>query len=289
MRTPEYLLSPFYVYLDEFQYFVSEDISHALAELRKCKVRFILSHQRLGQLGEDVLDAVLSLPQVRVCFKAGREDAEVLVEDVFDFKSDVIKYIQTATKFRPVRGYETVEAYNESGSMSELEGTNEAQSSRVDPEEMDDVFGLAISSGMTNVRGSVSSSGYSKSVVPVTNFEEFREETSRSFKTKEDQKEEFITMLRKQPQQHCTIKIKENDAMQIKVPDVKPISIRREDYDEFKQYVYKRYALPSDEVDRMIEERQQYYVDLAKRQKKEQEEEESEEQTSNVKKSWRQK
>jgi hypothetical protein len=288
MQTPEYLLSPFYVYLDEFQYFVSDDVSTALAELRKCKVRFILSHQRLGQLGEDALDAVLSLPQVRVCFKSGREDAEVLVEDVFDFKSDVVKYIQTATKFRPVRGYETVETYNESSSSSELEGTNEGQSSRFDPEEDDDL-GLAISSGMTNVRGSVSNSGYSKSVVPVTSFEEFREETSRTFKTKEDQKEEFITMLRKQPQQHCTIKIKENDAMQIKVPDVKPVSIRRVDYDEFKQYVYKRYALPSDEVDRMIEERQQYYVDLAKRQKKEQEEEEIEEQTSNVKKSWRQK
>jgi len=289
MKTPEYSLKPFYVYLDEFQYFVSDDISKALSELRKCKVRFILSHQRFGQLTEDVLDAVLTQPQVRVCFRSGRADAEILVDDVFDYRSDIVKYVQTATKFRPVRGYETVETYTESSSSSELDGMSEGNSSSVSPEDVDDVLGLAVNSGMTSVKGSTNNSGYSKSTVPITNFEEFHEETSRSFKGKDDQKEEFITMLRKQPQQHCTIKIKESGAIQIKVPFVKQFSVREKDYNEFKQRVYSRYSLPSEQVDKMIKLRQKYFVDLAQEKKEQAQKQKIEEQTQEVEKSFRQK
>lgn len=51
---------PYYLYLDEFQNFVSIDLCDMLDEVRKFGLFLVLSHQRFGQLDEEMEDAVLT-------------------------------------------------------------------------------------------------------------------------------------------------------------------------------------------------------------------------------------
>ncbi len=72
---------PFYVYLDEFQYFINDSITHILSGARKFGLGLVLAHQELAQLSyEDqrVANSVLSNPHIRLCFGIGDSDAKKL-------------------------------------------------------------------------------------------------------------------------------------------------------------------------------------------------------------------
>ena len=75
---------PFYVYMDEFQHFVTPSMAAILAGARKYRLGLVLAHQDLRQLSkdQDVLSAVLSNPYTRICFRVGGPDAKKL-EDGF--------------------------------------------------------------------------------------------------------------------------------------------------------------------------------------------------------------
>ncbi len=75
----------FYLYIDEFQNFITDTISTILAEARKYKLNLIVAHQYIGQLvqGQDtsIRDAVLGTVGTYLTFKIGVEDAEVLAKE----------------------------------------------------------------------------------------------------------------------------------------------------------------------------------------------------------------
>ncbi len=76
---------PFYVYLDEFQHFVTPSMATLLTGARKYGVGLVLAHQELRQLWNqerDVAGAVLANAATRICFRVGDEDAKKL-EDGF--------------------------------------------------------------------------------------------------------------------------------------------------------------------------------------------------------------
>jgi hypothetical protein len=76
---------PFFVYIDEFQHFVTPSMAMLLTEARKYRVGLILAHQELRQLlnqDRDVGSAILANAATRVCFRVGDEDAKKL-EDGF--------------------------------------------------------------------------------------------------------------------------------------------------------------------------------------------------------------
>lgn len=74
----------FYLYVDEFQNFVTDSIATILSEARKYKLNLIMAHQYLGQLkqGQDtkILDAVLGNVGTMVSFRIGVEDAEIMAK-----------------------------------------------------------------------------------------------------------------------------------------------------------------------------------------------------------------
>ncbi|MBI3115643.1 MAG: type IV secretory system conjugative DNA transfer family protein [Candidatus Kerfeldbacteria bacterium] len=88
---PEAERKDFYLYIDEFQNFITDSIATILSEARKYRLNLTMAHQYMGQLspGGDtkVRDAVLGNVGTKIAFRIGVEDAEVLAKEfapVFD-------------------------------------------------------------------------------------------------------------------------------------------------------------------------------------------------------------
>ena len=76
----------FWLYIDEFQNFITPSMTEILTGARKYRLGLILAHQELRQLerDRDVASAVLSNPYTRVVFRVGDADARAL-ENGFSF------------------------------------------------------------------------------------------------------------------------------------------------------------------------------------------------------------
>ena len=73
--------APFYLYIDEFQNFVTPSMAAVLSGARKYHLGLILAHQELRQLWSkdtEVASAVISNPATRICFRLGDADAKKL-------------------------------------------------------------------------------------------------------------------------------------------------------------------------------------------------------------------
>lgn len=71
----------FYVYVDEFPSFTTSSFAGMLSEMRKYHLGLILAHQHLGQLDEQVRDAILGNVGTTVSFRIGLADAVVLEKE----------------------------------------------------------------------------------------------------------------------------------------------------------------------------------------------------------------
>ena len=79
---------PFYVYLDEFHNFITPSLSSILSGARKYGLGIFLAHQELAQIDDyQILNAVLSNPNIRICFKLGDADAKRLQDGFAHFES----------------------------------------------------------------------------------------------------------------------------------------------------------------------------------------------------------
>ncbi|MES2953767.1 MAG: type IV secretory system conjugative DNA transfer family protein, partial [Patescibacteria group bacterium] len=70
----------FYFYIDEFQNFTTDSISTILSEARKYRLNLILAHQFIGQLTDDIRDAVFGNVGSMVTFRIGNPDEETFVK-----------------------------------------------------------------------------------------------------------------------------------------------------------------------------------------------------------------
>ena len=73
----------FYLYLDEFQNYTTDNIKDILSESRKYSLSLTLGHQYLDQLSSDLRSAVFNTIGTIVCFRVGYKDASVLVKEIF--------------------------------------------------------------------------------------------------------------------------------------------------------------------------------------------------------------
>ncbi|MFH1790280.1 MAG: type IV secretion system DNA-binding domain-containing protein [bacterium] len=83
---PEEERHDFYLYIDEFQNFITDSIATILSEARKYKLNLIIAHQFMKQLEDNkgktiVRDAVLGNAGTLVTFRIGPEDADVLAKE----------------------------------------------------------------------------------------------------------------------------------------------------------------------------------------------------------------
>ena len=88
---PEEQRRDFYLYVDEFQNFITDSFATILSEARKYRLDLIIAHQYLGQLessagsqgaGTNSLrDAVFGNAGTEVCYRIGVEDAQVMAKE----------------------------------------------------------------------------------------------------------------------------------------------------------------------------------------------------------------
>ncbi len=88
---PEDQRQDFYLYVDEFQNFITDAFSSILSEARKYRLNLIIAHQFLGQLEQaagaqgagshELRDAVFGNTGSMVTFRIGVEDAEVMAKE----------------------------------------------------------------------------------------------------------------------------------------------------------------------------------------------------------------
>jgi len=82
--------TPVFLYLDEFQHFITPSIRDMISGIRKYNVGLTLSHQDLQQLQRqdtDLLNSVLGNIHNRIVFRVGEPDARKLQEGFIDFDS----------------------------------------------------------------------------------------------------------------------------------------------------------------------------------------------------------
>lgn len=82
---PEDQRHDFYLYIDEFQNFITDSIATILSEARKYRLDLIIAHQYIGQLVQNndtkIRDAVLGNVGTTISFKVGVEDTEILTKE----------------------------------------------------------------------------------------------------------------------------------------------------------------------------------------------------------------
>ena len=90
---PESQRKDFYLYIDEFQNFITDSIATILAEARKYKLDLTLAHQYIGQLtagagvegksyGEKIKDSIFGNVGTLVSFRIGVDDAEFIAKQM---------------------------------------------------------------------------------------------------------------------------------------------------------------------------------------------------------------
>lgn len=92
---------PFYLYLDEFQNYTTDNIKDILSESRKYALSLTLAHQYLDQLSQDLRSAVLNTAGTLACFRVGYHDAYELVREIFP-GPDFIKTTERQLKLQRV-------------------------------------------------------------------------------------------------------------------------------------------------------------------------------------------
>jgi hypothetical protein len=278
--------SPYYLYMDEFQNFVSLDIANMLDQVRKRGLFQVLAHQRFGQLDENITEAVLVNAKIKAVFGGlTSKTARMMAEELFIGKIDPMK-IKVAieqTKFWPQ--YDRDKAYTSAKTRSTGSSSGASfgsggglSSSSADFFQGSNWFGgpgsSGASTGSAHSQFSFSGSGESTSEsegttesvadIPIFRPVPFKELSSIQYYTPEEQLSELTASLKEQFQRHCFIKIQQQDTQPMLVPFVKSFYTTEANQKWYRtQQLNKHGALPAHEIDRLLVEQEDALLNAA--------------------------
>ena len=108
--TPEEQRKDFYLYVDEFQNFATPDFAQILSEARKYRLNLVVANQFIGQVEEELKNAIFGNVGTIACFRVGVTDANYLAheftpvfteEDLLNIERYHV-YTKTTVKNEPV-------------------------------------------------------------------------------------------------------------------------------------------------------------------------------------------
>lgn len=138
--TPEDERRDFTLYADEFQHFASEAFATILSEARKWRLALVLAHQFLGQLSDELRQAVIGNAGSVIAFRVGAEDAPLLAREIglmspsalteADNFSSWVRLMQDGTPTEPRRIETLSPAPPSSGRLDEVRSRTRARHAR---------------------------------------------------------------------------------------------------------------------------------------------------------------
>jgi hypothetical protein len=90
---------PFYLYIDEFQNFATEEFIDTLSEARKYGLVLIMAHQNLSQLPKNLQDSILTNCGIQCYFRVCRRDAEILAKEAFETTGLEVKSVKLSREY----------------------------------------------------------------------------------------------------------------------------------------------------------------------------------------------
>jgi len=277
---------PYYLYMDEFGDFVSLDSAKMLDEVRKFGLFTVLAHQRFGQLDENMIDAVLTNCKIKAVFGGlPYESARLMAQELFVGDLDPMrkKLVIEQTKFWPTyardkvyssaAGYSEASATGRSSIIGNSAGTTSGQS--FDP---GDGFRGPTQVGLSSVasEGTSTAEGISKSQattkseseavadIPIFIPRPFRELSSVQYYSLEEQLMALTAALKEQPARHSFVKIAQQSARPMVVPDVRDFYTTRANKQwYFDKQMSKQDALPPDQIDLLLKNQERILVESA--------------------------
>ena len=133
-RDPESNPRPFYLYIDEVQNYVSDDIEEILSQAAKFGLYLTLSHQTLGHLakaGEHIYKGVMSGTLLKAVFQIPFEEALVFADELFADEVDFEK-IKENVRTPHMVGHRSVMvptySYTTGGGSTDVDSKGEADS-----------------------------------------------------------------------------------------------------------------------------------------------------------------
>ncbi len=82
VNIPEGKRNPIHLYVDEFEHFGTKEFENILAEGRRFGLSLVLAHQTLQQLNPKIRSMILNNVGVKLVFRTGREDSQILSKDL---------------------------------------------------------------------------------------------------------------------------------------------------------------------------------------------------------------
>jgi hypothetical protein len=235
-------LRPYYLYIDEFQTFVTLDVANMLDQVRKYKLFAVLAHQRFGQIDEDLTDAVLTNCRIKAVFGGlPVETARMMAQELFIGELDPlrIKVAIYQTKFWPE--YKRDKVYTRSTSSGRSSGRGENSASGHSSASLhgeffqpqawyaDELVGSSMSA--TSAMSSASGSHWNETDfvgdaegeadVPILLPVPFQELSSVQYFPLEEQLTQLTAALKNQFGRHCFIKLHHEKTQPLRVPLVK--------------------------------------------------------------------
>jgi hypothetical protein len=280
---------PYRLYLDEFQKFVSLDLADMLDEIRKFSLFLTLSHQRYGQIGEDMEDAILTNCRIKTVFGGLRtEDAKRMAEELFIGKLDPKKIKVAIYQTKHWYKYTRDKVYSRSSGYTESEGSGTgfgtgltsgmatgAMSGQTMIPPSDDAFTgaawfdapeiKAISESASESFSAMESSSSFQSESRSTSYSEsesvadipvfvpvpYQELSSLQYYTTEEQLLELTQALKLQQQRHCFIQLPDEETQPLLVPFVQDFYITPRNIKRYVERISKD-AITPEEADRQI-------------------------------------
>ncbi len=268
---------PYYLYIDEFQNFVTLDIDDMLDQVRKFGLFLVLAHQRFGQLDENITDAVLTNCQIKAVFGGlPAPDARRMAEELFIGKLDAkkIKAALYQTKFWPE--YRRDKVYSKTSAHAAASGSTDSavkasfsgiasSSAYFQPEQwFPQTSGMTLSdsssSGSSSMSGSSSSNSESwgdsegEADIPIFFPVPFEELSSVQYYSLDEQLNEATVSLKQQFPRHCFIKLPDKETQPLLVPFVKSFYTPEENIQWYVDREHKKQnALSADKIDLLLE------------------------------------
>jgi len=272
-------VKPFYVYVDEFQNFITPTIAHSLAEARGFGLHLTLANQFPRQIlhasasGPAVYDSVMATARSKIVFSLeGEENLKPLAQSLFMgvFDPDEIKLRLTSRKVMDyVERVWTIisESENWSEGVGEFDGTtgtgSEGGAIYDGAEQEARIWNIANAVSRGTSRTSMRGGSRSKTEMPYL-MPIFGEEVSSiTYRSLEEQLHRAMAALFDQQQRHGVARLVGMRApLNIVTPTVEKKPTSKEMADLFLTRVYEKlpFALRSAEAHKQIEERQQKII-----------------------------